>query len=139
MTKVSVGLILLLLLCAPVFAQSPKIVAHVDLINHTSTIPATALLTPPSGGLYRVSAYMYVTSYNQTGSIWYLNIGWADTKGKRTQQFTVQQTPNHNGPTWAQATVVAVDAAGSPLTYTVTQDGEDYAPFDLFITVEQLQ
>ena len=68
MTKVSVGLILLLLLCAPVFAQSPKIVAHVDLINHTSTIPAKALLTPPSGGLYRVSAYMYVTSYNQTGS-----------------------------------------------------------------------
>jgi hypothetical protein len=139
MTKIYTVLVLFLLLCVPVFAQSPKIVAHVDLINQTNTIPATALLTPPSSGLYRVSAYMDVTSYTQSGSIWYLNIGWTDTAGHRSKQFAVQQTPNHNGPTWAEGTVVAGDVAGRPLNYSVTLDGEDYAPFDLFITVEQLQ
>lgn len=136
--------LLVILLVHGAFAQSPKIVAKVALTNQSNAIPPTALVTPADAALYRVSAYMTVTSYNETGARWCFNIGWTDDVSQRSKQFQVDNTQNNGTPTWIFTTIVARDVGGKPLGYSVANtgqgcQGEQFQPFDLFITVEQIQ
>lgn len=134
----------MLVLAASSLGQSAVIVAQVALTNQTSYIPLTALVTPESNALYRVSAYFEVLSLEHSGVCdhYDLNIRWSDTspvvKGMST--LTVYDNSFCNAPYSAQKTVIVSDLAGKPLGYSVTGVGDaPLVPLNVYITVEQLQ
>jgi hypothetical protein len=147
MRDITVRLLFILTFCLfgiGVQAQrnSAIIVKQVSLENQTAFIKPTKLVTPNSDALYRISAYMEVTTVGTNGEEYYLNIGWTDAVGKKDK--TVIDIANSNGeirPLWEQTTLVVHDLAGSPLGYSVTDilGGMPQVPFSVFITVEQLQ
>lgn len=78
---------LTVLASAAAFGQSAQIVAQVKLLNQSSRIPWTTLLTPSTNGLFRVSAYL-VGSNNAKSGDWTLNLMWTDeVKRQSTPDF----------------------------------------------------
>ncbi len=126
-------------LCVGAAAQSPTIVAQVSLTNQAAPIPKTTLVTPSADALYRVTAYFVVTKTNRSGTLWHLTLGWEGDGGTKATDVTIASNPNEGYPTWVSWTVSPGDKAGFPLTYQVGPTGTIANPYNLFITVEQLQ
>jgi hypothetical protein len=129
----------------------PKVVAKVAVKGRTSGIPETKLLTPASNALYRVSGYGVVTVPNGNTAFWVLQLNWTDDYGPEncyngTQQgipcplLTINSNwENYGQYRWAQQTWVVRANAGTPLSYSMVDDGgATGSTYDLFLTVEQL-
>jgi hypothetical protein len=134
------------ILCLAVnsLGQSAPIVKQVALTNQTAYISPTVLVTPKSNAVYRISAYFEVVSLDQNScDYYYLNLGWSDASpsGQGRAKLTIFTSPTCDGRYSAQEVVVVSDLAGEPLGYSVTDtDGvPPSVPFNLYITVEQLQ
>jgi hypothetical protein len=122
------------------FAQSPKIIAEVALTNQTDPIQSTKLANPDADALYRVSVYVEVTATNQYGAAWCLTVGWTDPVAPRSKQLVIDTSHDTGEPVWTYTSIVARDVADKPLGYAVSQCAAGpIAPYDLFITVGQLQ
>jgi hypothetical protein len=122
--------------------QSAVIVKQVALTNQTAFISPTELLIPTSTALYRVSAYFEVLSFSRDGDEYFLNIGWTDATltGNRKKTLTIR---DYDPALYSNsASLIVSDLAGKPLEYSVTDNlglQQPADPFDLYITVEQLQ
>jgi hypothetical protein len=132
------------ILAASVFGQgqSAVIVKQIVLTNQTAYIPPTVLVTPTSDALYRITAYLEVLSKvgPLRGDFYYLNIGWTDASPAGGAKKTIAVS-DYTAPLRNQMAVIASDIVGKPLMYSVT-DGfsmPPQAPFNVYITVEQLQ
>src|SRR5271154_2878315 len=66
---------------APTGTVTPVIVASRALTGRTTMIPTTTLFTPSVTGLYRVSAYIAMSTAGTTGCPWELTLGWTDDAG----------------------------------------------------------
>jgi|SRR5580700_1734987 hypothetical protein len=142
MRSLTACLVILLGLCGSGFGQAgkvPVIAANVSIVNQTGQIPPTVLLTPTGNSLYRVSVYFSVlTPGSQNGgNLWCVNITWTDDGQKRTKTAQVNTSTVGNYTTL----VIPVRAiANQPLSYSLVGcDGIAPEPYDLLITVEQLQ
>jgi hypothetical protein len=126
---------LIVLESVAVLAQSPVIVAQVSLRNQNRSIRPTALVTPTTGGVYRISAYM-ATAKASFHSSWATYLNWTDD-----YEHTFQSVPVTVGgdKLYSQAIVIVRGASNVPITYSVGFGGELAQPYDLFITVEQLE
>ena len=111
----------------------PCVVATLSVTNQTVPVSETALFTPTTSGLFRVTFYM--ESSPVRGSDWGLQFKYTDDLKTRSEPVW-QATPGN----LASFNYVFRVVAGQPITYAVTQVkiGEG-AYYDLFITVEQLQ
>jgi hypothetical protein len=140
MIKVLCFWMIVLASCVAATAQSPTIVAQVSLTNQTTRIPKTTLVTPSADALYRVTAYLNMVGADNSSSFTCLTTGWSDNGGGRSQIVFVDSTLNQGVPTWLSTTFSARVKAGVPLVYSVSLcKGGVFNPYDLFITVEQLQ
>jgi hypothetical protein len=130
---------LIVLASAAAFAQSPVIVAQVSLLNQQNTIPTTTLVTPATNGVYRVSAYLIGSKYDNQNE-WNVGLLWKDEIG---QEKTIQNwliAPNNQIPLYSQAMQILRATAGNPITYHVGVLGTPRGvTYNLFITVEQLE
>lgn len=124
--------------CVSSAAQSPTIVAQVDLTNQTAPIPLTGLVTPANDALYRISIYLEVPSFNPAGGIWCVATGWTDNVGPKKQTTSVNEA---NTTLWISATILARDLSANQLSYSVSGCHQKVSsqPYNLFMTVEQLQ
>ena len=114
-------------------AVFPCVVATLSVTNQTVPVSETALFTPTTSGLFRVTVYMESSAIQ--GSVWSLQFKNTDDLKKRSGSI-VQVAPGQ----LLSGVSVYRDVAGQPITYTVAQVkvGEG-AFYDLFVTVEQLQ
>lgn len=128
---------LMVLVSVAAFGQSPVIVAQVSLRNQGQAIGPTPLLTPPTTGVYRVSAYISSSNAPSTG-YWSLHIKWVDENALR-------KSPRHwievgtSVLKYSQGTLIVRAVAGQPIKYDVDQSGPPDFDYNLFITVEQLE
>lgn len=115
-------------------AALPCVVASVALLDQTTPVNSTPLVTPAAGGLFRVTVYM--ESSPTLGSHWGLSFGYTDDLNTRnTAVFQIH-------PAQVSAfTEILRDVAGQPITYSVKAPSNPPpgASYDLFVTVEQLQ
>jgi hypothetical protein len=127
---------------------SPSIVASRQLTGRTTMIPTTALFTPSTTGLYRVSAYIAMSTSGTTGCPWDLTFGWTDDAGAEQASELLQLSASAHPPSAygfgenaLTQTAIMRAVAGSPITYTVPATGcsGDNGTYELFMTVERLQ
>jgi hypothetical protein len=127
---------------------SPVIVAKVALTGQTAEIPTTTLFTPKDAGVYRISAYLSMTTRGNDGNYLNLNVGWTDDGGPEgpLQMLNVsdaQTTPSAYafGPSSnLEQTLIVRAVAGAPVTYIVTADGQPISgAYELFLIAERLE
>jgi len=119
-------------------AAFPCIVASVALTNQTQAALQVPLYTPPTDGLFRISAYEQTTKLGSvSGGFWKFIFGWTDPLKPRT--ISGQVSDNGWSTLWAPITIR--DVAGQPIAYSVKPGGGNpgLTSYNLFITVEQLQ
>ena len=110
----------------------PCVVASLSLTDQTQSVSKVPIFTSGVSGLFRVS--FYLDSSRIRGSVWYLDFNWTDDlRPRRIGSYIA----NAGTETFTQFPIRAV--AGQPITYTVTEQTNIQASYDLFITVEQLQ
>jgi hypothetical protein len=132
----------------PAGPVTPTIVASRQLTGRTTMIPTTTLYTASATGLYRVSAYISMTTPGTNGCAWYFNVGWTDDAGAEAVSNLENVRNNYVPPNdygigenaFTQTMIVRA-VAGSPITYTVPATGcsGDNGTYELFITAERLQ
>ncbi|HXP82566.1 MAG TPA: hypothetical protein VN976_21890 [Verrucomicrobiae bacterium] len=138
--------IALSLLLMPTGAQTPTpvypvIKANVEYQNQTSTIPATALFTPPADGTYRISAYM---DWMPGDNVWAenFNLSWTDDfqaycSGCATQVSFGTGIGGYNG--FAGVASVARVKANTPISFDVESISGTPGPYNLYIVIEKLK
>jgi hypothetical protein len=139
--------IAVLLLPTFVLAQSPQIVAKAKLPHQTATIPTTTIYTPAQTGLYRLSIYATLTKTDNSASYWLVNVSYTDDAGPYTlNELLYTGSDNEIGPLWLFGSspvgaVIPFEAqAGTPITYSVTQNGPpDNSAYSLYYTLERLE
>jgi len=96
--------------------------SNVDLTAQAANIVTSTLFTPTASGLYRVSAYLIVTTVASTGAststLPSLTIGWTDTDNATPQ--TIVLTPTNAGnllTTYQQASCVIDAVTAVAITY----------------------
>jgi|GEM_PF-5569642 len=141
MGKSLFGLLIIVSSCIGATAQSATIVAQVSLTNQTLGIPRTTLVTPSADALYRVTAYFDLANGDALYTRWCLGFFYADDVARRGGDFLEITAPGDYLATAASTTFAAQVRAGMPLTYTtgVCNGGNKKDPYNLYITVEQLQ
>jgi hypothetical protein len=117
---------------APAGSQ-PAIVASVSLTNLQGDIPTTTLINPLQNATYRLSGNELGLSgcNSNPPAIVYLN--WNDDGSIRGAAVS-SSDPFVQG--WITWTLVIRVSAGTPLTYST---GANCTPYELYMTVEQLQ
>jgi hypothetical protein len=132
----------------PASPASPTIVASRALIGRTTMIPTTTLFTAPATGLYRVSAYIAMSTPGTTGCPWDLTEGWTDDAGVEAASEILQVSSLAKPPAAygygenaLTQTVVMRALAGSDVTFNVPATGcsGDNGTHELFMTAERLQ
>ena len=127
---------------------TPVIVASRALTGRTTMIPTTTLFTPSVTGLYRVSAYIAMSTSGTTGCPWDLTLGWTDDAGAEQAQNLLQLSASAHPPdaygfgeNALTQTAIMRAVAGSPITYNVPATGcsGDNGTYELFLTAERLQ
>jgi hypothetical protein len=120
----------------------PVIVAQKALVNQIGNIPSTTLLTPKKSGLFRISAYE--VTFASGGPAPFMVFTYSDDGGPAYQYFQFfGQEPGcpvqgSYPPLTCNYSTVIRAVAKVPVQYSVEVYG-DALPYDLFITVEQLQ
>jgi hypothetical protein len=127
---------------------SPLIVAKGKLVNQTAPIPTTTIFTPIQTGFYRLSVYATVTKTDPSSqSYWNFNMGWTDDAKAVAVNNILYTTGNVSGPfsypnlgTIGGTSAPFEAKAGTPVTYSVTQDnGPDSSAYSLYYTLERLE
>jgi hypothetical protein len=140
--------IAVLLLPTFVLAQSPQIVAKAKLSHQTAAIPTTTIYTPAQTGLYRLSVYATLTKTDpNSASYWLVNVSYTDDAGPYTlNQLLFTGSDNEIGVIYLYGSfpvgaVVPFEVkAGTPVTYSVTQNGPpDNSAYSLYYTLERLE
>jgi hypothetical protein len=122
----------------------PRVVASVQLKNQTAQIPTTTIFTPDRDGLFRISAYMDMTTSGNTNNFWYLDFDCTDEAGPQTynQLLTVQDVSSLYGGTIQGGFPLAVTfraIAGHPVTYDTSFGGTPAnGAYQLYLLIEQL-
>jgi len=114
-------------------AQAAQHVLRVDLTNQTVPIPQTTLFTPNEDGMYRISAYMVMTTSGYTPNAgWLFDLFWTDEAGVETRSSLIGVFDNAKPPS-AYATngnpgyypttspFIFRAVAGQPVSYDVSQ------------------
>ena len=133
---------------SPASFTSPLIVAKGKLLNQSSTIGTTTILSVPQTGMYRLSfCGTIIKNDTNSSSEWLVNVVWTDPSGlpqpangiiagfggSAGQFFAYQQFQG------GVSTPIEAEA-GTPITFTVTQSGPpDTSEYSLYYTVERLQ
>ncbi len=110
-------------------AQVAQIVASQSFLSQTSAIAATTLLTPPSGKVYRISAYITVTAGSGSVSG---KLRWTDNAGA---QFNGNNNAL-NAPSPSTPTLTIFATSAGPITVETSISGT--VTYDLLVTVEEL-
>ena len=122
---------------------SPVIVARASLVNHTAALPQTTIFTPTQTGVYRVSAYIAMTTASSTG-FWTFEFCWTDEGGTNlAQMLNLDSTrvpaygTDPSGNPVGSFTFRAI--AGQPVSYDVTDGGTGAGgTYEVFFTIERL-
>lgn len=128
----------------------PVIVAKGRLVNQTTQIPATTILTPNEDGIYRLSVYATITKPDQSSaSQWYVNASWTDDSGPQAATLEAGyanlsgQFGTYNfffGPSGGGPSAAFEAKASTPISYSISQFGEpDESAYSLYYTLERLQ
>jgi len=73
---------------APAPFTSPLIVAKGKLINQTTPIATTKIITAPQSGLFRLSVYATLAKSDPTSdSSWLFNVAWTDDSGVESTSY----------------------------------------------------
>lgn len=116
--------------------RAPVIVAQVALSDQTGAIPVSTLVTPRSSGLFRVSGSVIgLAGCNSTAPAEVALI-WTDDRGAEQGQLFNPGVLESSA--YGLSSVVRV-IAGTPLSYEIPSGDVNCTPYDLFLTVEQLQ
>ena len=93
--------------------------ANVDLTAKTANVTTATLLTPSASGVYRVSAYLIVTTISSPGStLPALTIGWTDPDNSTAQTLVLTPTNTGNAlTTYQEATAVINAKTAVAITY----------------------
>lgn len=97
-------------------------IAPVNSTGLTADVAATTLTTPAVAGLFRVTAYMIVTTPDGTSStLPSLIISWTDWDNSTPQTFTLLPTNNGDSTvTFQQDSMEVSSAAAAAIQYTVS-------------------
>jgi len=102
--------------------QSAASLSGVDLTAQTANIAATNLVASPTSGVYRVSAYVIVTTPDGASStLPSVVITWTDQNSGVAQTLTL--TPTNSGnttTTYQEATSLLSVSNAAPLQYATT-------------------
>jgi hypothetical protein len=118
-------------------------VSNVDLLNQTANIASTTLFTPAAGGLYRISAYLIVTTVDGTSStLPALTIGWTDPDNSTAQTLVLTPTNAGNTFTTHQTATCLINAKISVIvtfsTGSYASDTPATMAYSLHIRIEAL-
>jgi hypothetical protein len=114
----------------------PSAVARVSLTNQSSTIPLTALVTPHTNGVFRVSySLIELPPCSGTSLGGAATLFWTDDRG--AEEWNPELSSLGTGVFYSS--VLLRDLSGMPLSYEIATGDVPCTPYDLFLTVEQLQ
>jgi len=113
------------------------IVARVSKTNQTAAIPATTLFTPPGDGLFRVLAYVVMTTLSTGGEnrdvIPYLD--YTDESGQQQLQLNYLPSAEPGAADLYSEPFRAM--AGNPVSYSVSANDVN-GVYEVFLTVKRL-
>lgn len=112
-----------------------------DATAQVADITATDLITSPTAGRYRISAYIIVTTVGTTSTLPKITILWDDVDNGQPQTFDITPTNAGNAlTTLQQGDVFLSVGASSPLQFQTTGYASTGTSmqFAIHITVEAL-
>ena len=116
--------------------------SNVDLTAQVANITTTTLYTPSASGVYRVSAYIIVTSVSSPGStLPSLTIGWTDADSSAAQTLVLTPTNTGNALTTLQEATMTFNALTAvAITYATGSYASGGTPmaYSLHIRIEAL-
>jgi hypothetical protein len=127
--------------------QTPAIVKQL-FRSETVAIPTTTLFTAKSTGLYRISAYLAMTTTGTSGCPWNFEMSWTDDAGAEGPLQLLQVSDKWKppfdysfGPTAGyQQTLILRAVAGTAVTYDVNDsDCNAAGTYQISATVERIQ
>ncbi len=118
------------------------IAANVSLTGQTANINTTTLLTPSASRLYRVSAYIIVTTVSSPGStLPALTIGWTDADNSTAQTIALTATSTGNTlTTYKQGVCILNALTAVAITYATGSYASGGTPmqYSLYIRLEAI-
>ena len=138
---------------SPSGLPSPLIVARGKVLNQNQDIPTTTIFTPPVSGLYRISAYLTVTSSVLAGADHTFNLNWSDDAGAEAAADPLFVYGNQTPPSAYGTSPLAQvqnpgpgvvltfqSVANVPVTYSVFGGSpSDGCTYSLYYVVERLE
>lgn len=115
------------------YVQVPAVVAQVALQNQTGAIPPTNLLTVSKSGLFRIS--LYETGQCNNTYPFATQFQWNDDMGQHVEMFPIN---SFDDGVVGNTVLVRVNG-GSSVSYSVPASQVNCTPYELYMTVEQLQ
>lgn len=118
---------------------SPHIVVSLDLPNQTAEISQTDLFVSVEGGLYRISAYLEVSSLAANPSQANGSISYTDDYGSSPKLGPSVAITSSTSSRWSQATFIVKVAPNTAIRYEVSAGGGTVsAPYNFYIRVEHV-
>lgn len=103
------------------YVASTSGVSPINLPGQAANIGATTILTPLAPALYRITAYMIVTTVDGVSStLPQLVISWTDQDNATGQTFTLLPTNNGNSLTTFQQSTLEISSAAANIQYSTT-------------------
>ncbi len=101
------------------FAQVPqwKVIKEFSISNSNTPVPATLLFTPEVQGVYRVNAYLGVTTSISENTTWAEHVNWTDLTGVQGG-VTLEITLN-SGSNYQSVTQVFSPKVGTQVTFVM--------------------
>jgi len=95
--------------------------SNVDSTGNTANIGSTTLLAVSTAGIYRISAYIIVTTVDGASStLPKVTISWTDQDNSQTQSFDITPTNSGNLQTTLEEGSLIVDAAVANISYATS-------------------
>jgi len=118
------------------FPRAVQTVDQLNAIGQVGPLQATSVFTPSAKGLYRVSAYIVVTSRGSRGTI-YVFAQWTDVTG--LHQANLTSTCADEVGCANSGSAIASTVIGQPISVKITDTSDQLPPtYDVHVNVEQL-
>jgi hypothetical protein len=117
------------------FPRDVQTVSEVDIIGQVGSLPETTLFTPTQTGLYRVSAYLVVTSRGSQGNLYGFAL-WTDVTG--IQRFQLGYLCTNEVGCSQTSSVVTYAVAGQPILVKTSNNAVAPPTYNMYVTAEKL-
>jgi len=118
----------------------PRVVATLNLLDQTITLPRQTIYTPPQSGVFRISATIVCTvANNLPGTTWTVSPGYTNEVGHNGNNPVATVSASTVSSSHNSAPLILNTSPGIPIAVQISGPGDSGSQYNVYIVLEQLE